>query len=75
MANSNRPVMTVKYENLEKFEGSLTEPIQTTAGVDHFNLPLVNVLQLDKMDDEQFMILQRRADGNLHLRSLTVRWL
>jgi hypothetical protein len=75
MSNSNRPLMTVKYENLEKYEGSLTEPIQTTAGVDHFNLPLVNVLQLDKLDEEQFMVLQRRSNGNLHLRSLTVRWL
>lgn len=75
MANSNRPVITVKYEDLEKYEGSLTEPIKTTEGVDHFNLPLVNVLQLDKLDDSQFIILQRRSNGDLNLRSLTVRWL
>ncbi len=75
MANSNLTVITVKYEDLEKYEGSLTEPIQTTEGVDHFNLPLVNVLQLDKLDDNQFVILQRRSNGDLNLRSLTVRWL
>src|SRR5688500_11291937 len=27
MANSSRPVMRVKYKNLETYEGSLTEPV------------------------------------------------
>lgn len=27
MANSSRPVMRVKYKNLESYEGSLTEPV------------------------------------------------
>jgi hypothetical protein len=75
MANSNRPVITVKYDKLESFEGSVNEPIQTTAGVEHFNLPLVNVLQMDKLDDTQFLVLQRRSSGDLQLRTLTVRWL
>ena len=75
LANSNRPVITVKYENLEKYEGTLTEPIQTTAGVEHFNLPMVNVLQLDKLDESQFLILQRTSSGELNLRSRETRWL
>ena len=75
MANSNRPVMTVSYDNIAAYKGSLSEPIKTTAGVEHFNLPLVNVLQLDKLDDSHFMVLQRRSNGDLDLRALEVGWL
>jgi hypothetical protein len=73
MANSNRPVMRVKYRNIEAYEGSLTQPLKenfSTAGVDFVNLPVVNVLQMDKLDESKVVVLQRRANGDLDLVTL-----
>ncbi|MEJ0033950.1 MAG: hypothetical protein WDO15_28090 [Bacteroidota bacterium] len=70
MSNSSRPVFKVKYKTIEEFQGSITTPVQenfATAGVDFISLPVTNVLQLDKLDDSQFVVLQRRANGDLDL--------
>jgi hypothetical protein len=77
MANSSRPVMRVQYKNIETYEGSLTEPVKenfATAGVDFVTLPVVNVLQLDKLDDNQVVVLQRRVNGDLDLWTANERW-
>ena len=77
MSNSNRPVMRVQYKNIESYAGSLTQPIQesfATAGVEFVTLPVVNVLQMDKLDDSQVLVLQRRANGDLDLGTLSDRW-
>lgn len=79
MANTSRALMKISYEHLEDFKGSLTDPVpgnSETAGIDFINLPLVNVLQLDKLDDQRFVMLQRKSDGNLDLITGTAdRWL
>jgi hypothetical protein len=79
MSNSNRPVMRVSYKNIETFAGNLTEPIKEsygTAGVAFTNLPVVNVLQMDKLDDTQVLVLQRRGNGDLDLYvNRADRWL
>ena len=79
MANTSRALMKISYEKLEAFKGGLTEPVTEnsgTAGIDFISLPLVNVLQLDKLDDERFVMLQRRSNGNLDLYTTTAnRWL
>lgn len=78
MANTNRPVFKVKYKNLEAYEGALTTPVTenfATAGVDFVSLPLMNVLQLDKLDDSRMVLLQRRANGNLDLWTSSDRYL
>jgi len=79
MANSNRPVMRVQYKNIETYAGSLTEPIKesySTAGVNMVTLPVVNVLQMDKLDDTQVVVLQRVSNGDLNLWTApTQRWL
>ena len=79
MANSNRPVMRISYKNIETYEGTLTEPIKesyATAGVNFINLPTVNVLQMDKLDDAQVLVLQRRANGDLDLWTARAdRWI
>jgi hypothetical protein len=70
MANSNRPIMRINYKNIESYEGTLAEPIKesySTAGVNFVTLPTVNVLQMDKLDDTQVLVLQRRANGDLDL--------
>lgn len=78
MANSNRPVMRVKYSKIEGYTGSLSEPIKenfSTAGVDFVTLPVVNVLQMDKLDDANILVLQRRSNGDLDLYSApSERW-
>jgi hypothetical protein len=69
MANSNRPVFRVNFKNIEEFEGSLTTPVAenfATEGVKFVNMPVTNVLQLDKMDNRLIM-LQRTANGSLDL--------
>jgi hypothetical protein len=79
MSNSNRPVMRVKYKSIAAYEGTLTEPIKesyATAGVDFVTLPVVNVLQMDKLDDTQVLVLQRRGNGDLDLwTARSDRWL
>ncbi len=78
MANSNRPIMRVKYKNIESYAGSLTEPIKesfATAGVDMVTLPVVNVLQMDKLDEGNLLLLQRRSNGDLDLWTApAARW-
>ncbi len=78
MANSSRPVMKVSIEDIEKYNGELIDPVEefsATAGVDYISFPMVNVLQLDKLDDSQFIMLQRKSNGSLDLRTAGDRWL
>ena len=72
MANNNRPVFRVNYKSIEEFEGSLTTPVSenfATDGVKFVSMPLTNVLQLDKLDDNRMVMLQRKSDGSLDLWS------
>ncbi len=69
MANSSRPVFRVNFKNIEEFEGSLTTPVAenfATEGVKFVNMPVTNVLQLDKMDS-RLLLLQRTSSGSLDL--------
>ncbi|WP_276365994.1 hypothetical protein [Chryseolinea sp. H1M3-3] len=70
MSNSSRPIFKVKYKTIEEFQGSLTTPVEEsfgTAGVHFVSLPVVNVLQLDKLDETKFVLLQRKPNGDLDL--------
>src|SRR5688572_1233120 len=78
MSNNNRPVFKVKYKSIEAYQGSLTTPVEenfATAGVEFISMPIVNVLQLDKLDETQFILLQRRANGDLDLWTAGERYL
>jgi hypothetical protein len=78
VANSDRPVMKVKFKDIESFQGSLDSPVKeafSTAGVSYISFRFVNVLQLDKLDDSQFIYLQRRSNGDLNLQSQTTQFL
>ncbi len=78
MANSNRAVMKIAMKDIEAFEGTITEKVAQssgTTGVDFINLPYVNVLQMDKLDDSQFLMLQRKANGDLDFVTGNNRWL
>ena len=78
MANSARAVMKMKVSDIENHKDFLTEKVEErsgTAGIDFINLPFVNVLQLDKLDEKTFLMLQRKADGDLVLITQSERWL
>ncbi|MEM9987635.1 MAG: hypothetical protein AAF804_21295, partial [Bacteroidota bacterium] len=78
LANTNRAVMKIKFSDLAGFSGSLTEPLAQrggTEGVPFIAMPWVNVLQLDKLDDDKFVMLKREANGDLNLVTKGDRWL
>jgi hypothetical protein len=68
MANTARAVAKVDHKNLSAFEGTLTAPVKGTAGVT-FNLMnnLDKVMQMDKLNDTQIVVLQKKENGDLDL--------
>jgi len=78
MANSNRALMKIKVSDIEAFGDSISTKVVEragTSGIDFINLPFVNVQQLDKLNDEEFVLMQRRANGKLALGTSNNRWL
>lgn len=78
MANTNRALMKIKVADIESFGSSLTTRVSEradTAGVDFINLPFVNVQQLDKLNEKEFVFIQREASGKLALKTSSNRWL
>lgn len=78
MANSSRAVMKIAIDDVANFEESLSEKVAErsgTAGIDFISLPFVNVQQLDKLSDSQFLMLQRKGNGDLDLYTQNNRWL
>ncbi|MGB5820487.1 MAG: hypothetical protein WBG90_13465 [Saonia sp.] len=78
MSNSNRPVMRIKYKSIADFKDTMTEPVEEFAvaeGVAYDNLPFPYVLQMDNLDDNNVVYMQRTADGKLILRSRTTKWM
>lgn len=76
MANSNRAVMKISFKDIAAYQESLTEPVKERSGIMgvHFvALPMVNVVQLDKLDDTQFVVIQRKSNGDLNLSTSTNR--
>ncbi len=76
MANSNRPVMKINMADVKGYSGSLTEPVNepaATAGVNYLNLPMTNVLQLDKYG-ETVVTVKRQSNGDLDLLTLNRFW-
>jgi hypothetical protein len=68
MANTARAVSKVDYKNIASFEGTLTEPVKGTAGVNFTLLPdMTKVLQMDKLDDTQLILLQKKTNGDVDL--------
>ena len=67
MANTKHPVAKVDYKNIASFEGTLTDPVKGTAGVQFIATPMTGVLQMDKLDDKQVVMLQKKANGDVDL--------
>ncbi len=75
IANTNRTMMMIDANDLDGARG-LTDPLQDgaiTDGVEYLALPRIGVLQLDMLNADNYVILQRQVeDGSLHLRSYAV---
>jgi len=67
MTNSKHPLAKVDYKNIASFEGTLTEPVKGTAGVGFTATPMTNVLQMDKLDDTQVVLMQKKENGDVDL--------
>ena len=77
IANSNRPLMKIDFKDLEAYQGSLTTKTAIKAGaegVNYVSLPYVNVQQLDKYGDGNFVFIQRESNGNLALKTGNEYW-
>jgi hypothetical protein len=71
MANTARAVSKVDYKNIASFEGALTEPVKGTAGVNFTLMPeMTKVLQMDKLNENQLLVLQKKANGEVDLRTV-----
>ena len=67
IANTKYPLAKVDYKNLAAFEGTLTEKIQGTGGVPFKATALTNVTQMDKLDNKQIVVIQKKESGDLDL--------
>ena len=70
LANTTRALMKIDPSKIENFDDYLTERVEessATAGVEFIALPMVNVQQMDKFDDENLVFLQRMSNGDLNL--------
>ena len=67
LANTRHPVAKVDYKHLATFEGTLTEPVKGTAGVQFIAMPMLNVMQMDKLDQAQVVVLQKKENGDIDL--------
>ncbi len=76
LANTTRALMKIDPEEISVYKDYLTQPVSessATAGVSFLALPYVNVQQLAKFSDDKVLLLQRMADGDLHLHMPDVR--
>lgn len=67
MANTRHPLAKVDYKSLASFEGALTEPVKGTAGVSFIATPTKSVMQMDKLDDSQVIMIQKKENGDVDL--------
>jgi hypothetical protein len=72
LANSSRGVMKISTENIEQQE-AITQPIRGggTAGQPYESIgQLQGVVQLDRLNDQQAVVLVQTDDGSLNLRTV-----
>ncbi len=68
-ANSSRPMMRVNIDDLNRYDGSLTEKVEGTAGVDFKVFDEKDVQQLDAFGADKVVLVQKSEDGTLALKT------
>lgn len=77
LSNSNRSAMRFDPTDLVKQE-TLKNPLEErflSEGAPYVQLPLVQVLQLDNLNEDYLAAMQRGSDGTLNFRSIPKQWL
>lgn len=72
LANNNRTLMKIDPDDIAAAE-AITDPVSErygTAGVEYIAIAQVGVQQLDNLNEDNVLVLQRMGDGSLNLRSL-----
>lgn len=67
MANTSKPLARLNIKSIEAFEGTLTEKVSGTAGAGFDQLSLKDVLQLDRLDNDHVVMIQKKSNGNIDL--------
>jgi hypothetical protein len=78
LSNTNRPVMRMTFKDIASFKESLTTPVTEfgkATGLKYDNLPFVNVIQMDDLDEDSALMLRRRRNGDLYLHSRNKKWM
>ena len=71
MGNTARPVSEVNYKTIAAFEGTITEKVANTAGTAFVLIPnLTKVQQMDKLDNNSVVIMQKKDNGSLDLTTV-----
>ena len=70
LSNSARGVMKISTENIARNDG-ITTPVKDTAGQSYETIKeLAGVVQLDRVNDEEVLVLVHSADGTQELRTV-----
>ena len=76
IANSNRTLMKIDPDDIEKQKMGLTDPVKernATDGVKYVAISQVGVQQIDNLNSANVLVLQRMSDGSLNLRTISNR--
>jgi hypothetical protein len=74
IANSNLPFMIIDPDDIAAYEGSITTEVEGyVAGVPYEPRSGVGILQMDKLNPQFILALQRLPGGTMDLVSLSVR--
>ena len=76
LANSNRTLMRIDPADIVAQDKGITTEVEgryETAGVEYIAIAQVGVQQVDNLNDEYIVVLQRMSNGSLNLRSLPKR--
>ena len=76
IANTNRTLMKIDPEDIEKQKIGLTDRVKernATDGVKNIAISQVGIQQIDNLDSGNVLVLQRMADGSLNLRTISNR--
>jgi len=72
LANTSRALMKIDPSMIENYKDYLVAPVEensATAGVEFIALPYVNIQQMDKLNDDKVLLLQRMSNGALNLHT------
>ena len=77
MSSNSKALIRINPEDIDKQKEGIETPLPKgayTAGMPHYVWSVVGVTQLDNLNEENLMALQRMPNGTLELKSLAVKW-